>query len=91
VGGLPELIEDGVTGALFPVGDTDALASHLCRLLTDREEARRMGQAARERAVSRFSVSRMAREYHDAALAIIRDRAAIDLRPQRPLAREAAR
>ncbi len=27
VGGVPELIDDGVTGRLFPVGDTDAMAS----------------------------------------------------------------
>jgi N-acetyl-alpha-D-glucosaminyl L-malate synthase BshA len=35
VGGLPEVIEDGVTGALVPVGDTEALARQSLDLLTD--------------------------------------------------------
>jgi len=48
VGGIPDLVEDGVTGILVEPGDTKALADALVRLLTDRELAERMGAAARE-------------------------------------------
>jgi len=47
VGGVPELVDEGVTGELFPPGDHDALARHLLRLLEAPELRRRMGDAAR--------------------------------------------
>ena len=37
VGGVPELIDDGVTGRLFTVGDTDAMADAAVELLSDHE------------------------------------------------------
>lgn len=58
VGGVPELVEDGVTGLLAPAGDAGALAAALERLLRDPELARRLGAAARRRAEERFSVAR---------------------------------
>jgi glycosyltransferase involved in cell wall biosynthesis len=54
-GGLPELVEDGVTGFLVPIGDVDTLADRLGRLLEDEELRVRMGQAARERVREHFS------------------------------------
>ncbi len=36
VGGLPEVVEHGVTGFLAPVGDTDAMASHVLTLLKEK-------------------------------------------------------
>jgi glycosyltransferase involved in cell wall biosynthesis len=56
VGGIPELIDDGVTGFLTPPGDRSALAAALERLLCDPELAGRMGEAARHRAEEVFSV-----------------------------------
>jgi glycosyltransferase involved in cell wall biosynthesis len=56
VGGIPELIEDGVTGLLTPSGDHRALAAALERLIRDRLLAARMGRAARAGAEQRFSV-----------------------------------
>src|SRR2546422_1291668 len=53
VGGIPELVEDGVTGLLVPVGDTQALAAALEQLLRNPGLAARMGMAARRRAVAR--------------------------------------
>jgi glycosyltransferase involved in cell wall biosynthesis len=50
VGGLLDLVEDGVTGYLVRPGDVLALREALERLLVDRELRRRMGAAARERA-----------------------------------------
>jgi glycosyltransferase involved in cell wall biosynthesis len=49
VGGLPEVIEDGVEGFLVPAGDPLHLARRLVELLADPELRRRMGAAARER------------------------------------------
>jgi glycosyltransferase involved in cell wall biosynthesis len=49
VGGVPELIEDGVHGLLVQPCDPPALAAAITRLLDDRELATRLGQAARER------------------------------------------
>ncbi len=47
VGGIPSLIEDGVTGLLVPAGDTKALCTAIDRLLADQELRRRLGEAAR--------------------------------------------
>ena len=49
VGGVPELIEDGVHGLLVSPRDPEALASAIHRLLEDRPLATRLGDAARER------------------------------------------
>ena len=54
VGGLPELIDDGVTGFLSAVGDVDKMADDAARLLTDDEFRRRVGRDARESAISRY-------------------------------------
>lgn len=62
VGGVPELVEDGVTGILAPPGDVQALASALEALVGDPQRRREMGQAARERS-KRFEVSAMVEAY----------------------------
>lgn len=49
VGGLPDLVEDGVTGLLIPPGDAAALADAIAALLADPARAEAMGRAARER------------------------------------------
>lgn len=54
VGGLPEVIEDGVSGRLVPAGDIEALADGIVALLTDEGERRRLGAAAIERAREHF-------------------------------------
>jgi glycosyltransferase involved in cell wall biosynthesis len=47
VGGIPEVIADGRTGLLVPVGDAPALAAAVGRLLADPAQARQMGQRGR--------------------------------------------
>jgi glycosyltransferase involved in cell wall biosynthesis len=56
VGGVPELVEDGVTGLLAPAGDAQALADCLERVLRDPSLAARLGAAARRHAEERFDV-----------------------------------
>jgi glycosyltransferase involved in cell wall biosynthesis len=48
VGGIPDLVEDGVSGSLVPPGDAQALADALVRALSDRAYAERLGAAASE-------------------------------------------
>jgi glycosyltransferase involved in cell wall biosynthesis len=54
--GIPELVEDGVTGLLFPPGDDAALAERLARVLSDEALARRLGAAAASRVRERFAL-----------------------------------
>jgi glycosyltransferase involved in cell wall biosynthesis len=49
VGGIPTLIEDGVTGFLVPVGDAPALRAAIERALADSALRKRIGEAARAR------------------------------------------
>lgn len=58
-GGMPEIVKDGHTGYLVPVGDARALAQALERLMADDALRARMGQAAVEWVGSRFSQQRM--------------------------------
>jgi glycosyltransferase involved in cell wall biosynthesis len=59
VGGSVELVEDGVTGLLFENDDDTALAAAMERLAGDRALRARMGDAARARALARFSIGAM--------------------------------
>jgi N-acetyl-alpha-D-glucosaminyl L-malate synthase BshA len=53
-GGLPEVVTDGVNGFLHTPGDTAAMGESIQRLLSDDALRGRMGEAARETAVSKF-------------------------------------
>ena len=57
-GCAPESIDDGQTGLLVPTHDSTAIAESLLSLLTNRDRSIRMGQAAYERAVGKFSWDR---------------------------------
>ena len=59
VGGVPELVDDGVTGFLCPADDLDAMANASIRLLTDDALHARMSLGARARAVERFADSKI--------------------------------
>jgi glycosyltransferase involved in cell wall biosynthesis len=63
VGGVPDLIEDGVHGLLVESGDDAALAAAIRRMLADPDAARRMGEAARERRRHEFTVELMVRRF----------------------------
>ena len=61
-GGNPEAMEDGKNGLLVKDLDASALAAAVARLLSDPAEARRLGDAAREAILARFSADRMVEE-----------------------------
>lgn len=54
LGGIPEMVEEGVTGRLVPAGDATALAGALEALTRDGAAAFALGQAARRRLVERW-------------------------------------
>lgn len=54
IGGLGEIVRDGVTGVLVPPGEAAPLAAAIERVAGDAALARRMGEAGRERALARF-------------------------------------
>ncbi|MGH2973226.1 MAG: glycosyltransferase family 4 protein [Gaiellaceae bacterium] len=54
IGGLGEIVRDGVTGVLVPPGEAEPLADAIVRVASDPDLARTMGEAGRARALSRF-------------------------------------
>jgi N-acetyl-alpha-D-glucosaminyl L-malate synthase BshA len=63
VGGVPELIDDGVTGLLFPVGDVEGMAAGALSLLNDHERMKAMRDAARQTAQKRFCANLVVPQY----------------------------
>jgi N-acetyl-alpha-D-glucosaminyl L-malate synthase BshA len=63
VGGVPELIDDGVTGLLYEVGDVEAMALGTLGLLNDRERLEEMRDAGRKAAQKRFCSSLVVPQY----------------------------
>jgi glycosyltransferase involved in cell wall biosynthesis len=62
VGFVPELVEDGVSGRIVPVGDADALAAALAEVLGDPAVAGRLGAAGRLVAEEALGADRLAGE-----------------------------
>jgi N-acetyl-alpha-D-glucosaminyl L-malate synthase BshA len=59
VGGVPELIDHGINGCLFPVGAVDAMAESATNLLANKPRLAAMGEAARATAQDRFCSTRI--------------------------------
>jgi glycosyltransferase involved in cell wall biosynthesis len=70
VGGLPEMVEDGVTGYLVPPSDPQALATALGCVLDRADRGRSMGEAARRRLEERFAFPAMLRAAEHELLAV---------------------
>ena len=97
IGGIPDIVDDGTSGHLVPIGDPPAMADRLSALLQDPDGARRMGQAGRTRTLARFTpethVARLLAVY-DAVLAgraLPSRSAAADLVPTGPVDRSGTR
>jgi len=71
VGGIPEMVEDGVTGILVPPHDAEALTRAIARLLTDHPYADMIGRAGHDLVHDRFCIELMVDSvtaiYHEAA------------------------
>lgn len=73
-GGVREIVEDGVTGLVVPPGDVRAMSDAVVKILSDRAEARNMGEAGRERASSLFDIDRQSRLLEQELIAVLRGR-----------------
>ena len=75
VGGVPELVTDGINGLLFPVADIEGMAAAAIDLLRDDERLAQMARAARTTATDHFCASRIIplyEQYYERVLAITR-------------------
>ena len=70
-GGLPEVVADGETGFLCPVGDVSAMAERAIAILGDGELRARMGKRARALALERFDEERIVPRYRDLYSAVL--------------------
>lgn len=59
VGGIPELVDDGVTGILIPPNNPKILSREICKLLKDPSKYKEMGQWGRDRVGKYFSSNEM--------------------------------
>jgi len=82
VGGVPEMIEDGVTGRVVPREDPEALAAAFLDVLGDPARARAMGLAGRRRVREEFTLKRSI----DRAQAVIEETAGRPVRETDALA-----
>jgi N-acetyl-alpha-D-glucosaminyl L-malate synthase BshA len=64
-GGLPEVVLEGETGFLRPVGDVDGMAEAALRLIEDSDLHRRFAEASRRRAVEVFPTDRIVADYRE--------------------------
>lgn len=69
VGGIPRIIDDGLSGLLISPGDSDGLASALRMLLNDPQLAHRLGNAAKKRAETEFGARAIVRKFEEYYLA----------------------
>jgi sugar transferase (PEP-CTERM/EpsH1 system associated) len=63
VGGVPEIIEQGRTGLLYPSGDAGSLAGRLGEVLSDQNLARTLAGAGQREVAARYSLDRMVDDY----------------------------
>jgi len=72
VGGVPELVQEGVTGRLVPSEDAGALAQAMQALVDDPARRQAMGAAARQHAVARFDIRHTVRGYEQLYESLLR-------------------
>jgi phosphatidyl-myo-inositol dimannoside synthase len=70
-GGIPEAVDDGVTGLLSQANDPASIAAALVRLLTNPELAARMGEQGRARVVRSFTWQRTADQVRDVVRSVL--------------------
>lgn len=73
VGGVREVVDEGVTGELVPPGDSEALGRAIVRLGTDESLRRRMGAAGRARVLAEFAWERNVDQMNELIEAMVND------------------
>jgi glycosyltransferase involved in cell wall biosynthesis len=76
-GGIPEVVEDGVTGLLVPSADVGAFTAAVVRLLEDPMLCQRLGGAGRRRAEARFGIEAHATGVFEAYRVVLEGRRAV--------------
>ena len=61
-GGVPEIVQDGMTGILVPMGDVPAMEEAICRICADPVSARIMGSNGKKRIAEHFTIEQTARK-----------------------------
>jgi len=74
--GCRELIRDGLTGRLVPVGDAHALAAAIVELLRDAGKRRELARAAQEHVAANYSLEQMLRRYEQLYASLLAGREA---------------
>src|SRR5260370_35185379 len=62
--GIVDLVVDGATGLLIPVGDVAALAEAIAKLISDKSLARKLGLAGQEQVKSKFRQEQIWQRVH---------------------------
>ncbi|MDZ4774018.1 MAG: N-acetyl-alpha-D-glucosaminyl L-malate synthase BshA [Planctomycetota bacterium] len=75
VGGVGEVVDDGINGLLSGVDDKDAFAANVVSLLFDRRRAKQMGAAARHSAETKFARGTIVQRYEDVYMRLLLDSA----------------
>jgi N-acetyl-alpha-D-glucosaminyl L-malate synthase BshA len=65
IGGLPEVIQDGITGRLYDPEDAEGMAEGIIELLTQEELRNQMGVLGQERAFKHFNSKDIVKQYED--------------------------
>ena len=73
VGGVGEIVRDGVSGVLFPAGDSAAVAQSIEKVLSAPDQGKAMGLKGREWVTANFEISQCAERYEQLYYQVMRD------------------
>jgi glycosyltransferase involved in cell wall biosynthesis len=71
VGGIPEVVEDEISGYLVPANDPDAMAERICDAISSEEQLNDMGMNGRQRILDDYSFTTQAKHYCDLLARIV--------------------
>jgi len=74
VGGVPEVVKDGISGLLVPPQDIQALSNAMVRLADDSSLREGMGKEGRKRALEWFDINLIVRQYEELYLKVLGDK-----------------